>query len=493
MNIGYLQAKLYPVWLVIAAGAAAAGFLMTSYFFYSFGFPLDDAWIHQTYARNFGWNGEWAYLIGHPSAGSTSPLWTALLAVGYFLRIPALPWTYLLGIASLIAVAWAGEALFRDLISGSFKFPLGGLFLAGEWHLVWASVSGMETLVNASLVLIVLRQASRARRSGWAWIGLLIGVGLWARPDALTFFGPALVMLILQKQSWKQRFLDLVWLLGGGVLLLAPYLLFNLFIQGSIWPNTFYAKQAEYAILRDLPILERYWSQLKLPLIGSGLFVLPGFLFMFWRGIKEKNLQVLSGIVWFLGYALLYAIRLPVTYQYGRYLIPAMPVYFIIGLAGTVWLVRQPKANRISWVLLRVAVLSAALVWLGFYLIGANRYASDVAIIETEMVASARWVAENTPPGSMVAAHDIGAIGYFSDRPLVDLAGLISPEVIPIIRDEKLLGKHLDETGVQYLVVMEGWYPYLAQGKELVYRSEAVYASAAGGSNMLIYSWNTKR
>lgn len=492
MRIGYSKAKLYPVWLVIAVGAAAAGYLMTSYFFYSFGFPLDDAWIHQTYARNLGWNGEWAYLIGQPSAGSTSPLWTALLAIGYFLRIPALPWTYLLGIASLIAVAWAGEALFRDLISGSLRFPLGGLFLAGEWHLVWASASGMETLVNAALALIVLRQAARARGSGWVWIGLLIGAGLWVRPDALTFFGPALVMLILKKQDWKQRFLDLGWLLGGAVLLLAPYLLFNLYIQGSIWPNTFYAKQAEYAILRDLPILERYWSQLKLPLIGSGLFVFPGFLFMFWRGVKEKNLQVLSGIAWFLGYALLYAVRLPVTYQYGRYLIPAMPVYFILGLAGTVWLARQPKTNRIGWVLLRVAVLSAALVWLGFYLIGANRYASDVTIIETEMVASARWVAENTPPGSMIAAHDIGAIGYFSDRPLVDLAGLISPEVIPIIQDEGLLAKYLDETGVQYLVVLEGWYPHLAQGKELVYRSKAVYAPAAGGSNMLIYKWDTK-
>ena len=46
------------------------------------GFPLDDAWIHQTYARNLAERGEWAFLPGEPSAASTSPLYTALLATG---------------------------------------------------------------------------------------------------------------------------------------------------------------------------------------------------------------------------------------------------------------------------------------------------------------------------------------------------------------------------------------------------------------------------
>src|SRR5688572_23083681 len=51
-------------------------------------FPLDDAWIHQTYARTFAQNGEWAYRPGQPSSGSTAPLWTLLLALGYWLGAP---------------------------------------------------------------------------------------------------------------------------------------------------------------------------------------------------------------------------------------------------------------------------------------------------------------------------------------------------------------------------------------------------------------------
>jgi hypothetical protein len=54
------------------------------------------------------------------------------------------------------------------------------------------------------------------------------------------------------------------------------------------------------------------------------------------------------------------------------------------------------------------------------------------------MVAVSEWVAANTPPDDLIAAHDIGALGYFARRPLLDLAGLVSPEVIPFIRDEML-------------------------------------------------------
>ncbi|MGH2522659.1 MAG: hypothetical protein ACRDH2_09170, partial [Anaerolineales bacterium] len=65
------------------------------------GFPLDDAWIHQTYARNLGIFGQFAFVPGQPSAGSTSPLWSGLLALGYLLRVDYRVWAYALGAALL--------------------------------------------------------------------------------------------------------------------------------------------------------------------------------------------------------------------------------------------------------------------------------------------------------------------------------------------------------------------------------------------------------
>ena len=36
----------------------------------------------------------------------------------------------------------------------------------------------------------------------------------------------------------------------------------------------------------------------------------------------------------------------------------------------------------------------------------------------------------------MIATPDIGAIGYFSDRRVVDLAGLVTPEMVPFLERE---------------------------------------------------------
>jgi hypothetical protein len=75
------------------------------------------------------------------------------------------------------------------------------------------------------------------------------------------------------------------------------------------------------------------------------------------------------------------------------------------------------------------------------------------------MVATARWVAENTPPDAVIAAHDIGALGYFAPRPLVDLAGLASPDVIPIMDDDRALLAFIRARGADYVVAFPHWSP----------------------------------
>ncbi|HKY84096.1 MAG TPA: hypothetical protein VJ160_04630, partial [Anaerolineales bacterium] len=90
----------------IAVGGAALGvmlFLTVSRTTFRIGFPLDDAWIHQTYARNLVATGQWAFVPGEPSGGSTSPLWTVALAVGHWLGLDPRVWAYSLGAAVLAA------------------------------------------------------------------------------------------------------------------------------------------------------------------------------------------------------------------------------------------------------------------------------------------------------------------------------------------------------------------------------------------------------
>ncbi len=487
----HLPGRFSLLIFAVAVALTVTGYLITSSRVHGIGFPLDDAWIYQTYARNLGQLGEWAFVPGQPSAGSTAPLWSVLLAIGYFLNLPPTAWTFLLGSLSLLGLAWVGQALFYAFrAEAGSQLPWVGLFLIAEWHLAWAAVSGMETLLFSLSILLAFWLIRQARGVTWLAVGFLIGLSVWVRPDGITLLGPAGLVLLFSSSGWRERGRGLSWLLFGFLLFFAPYLFFNWKIQGSIWPNTFYAKQAEYAVTRQLPLLVRFLNQLSLPLIGAGFFLTPGFVTFAWQALKKRQWAGIGFILWFLGYALLYALRLPVTYQYGRYFMPAMPVYFVIGLIGAYSLVPLLRARKISWLLARVWLISGALVWLAFYGIGAGRYAQDVAIIDTEMVASAKWVAANTQPDALIAVHDIGAMGYFGNRKLVDLAGLVSPEVIPFIRDEDQISKFLDQKKVNYLVVFPTWYSRLADGRPLVFQTQEQFSKNAGGENMAIYRWS---
>ncbi len=485
---------------VLLAFLVAGGYIIASQAVYGIGFPLDDAWIHQTYARNLALYREWAFIPGQPSAGSTAPLWSMLLSIGYFVRLNPFAWTFILGAAGLAGLAVTGE-MWSQSIFQEIKgvVPWVGLFLAGEWHLGWAAASGMETILFALAILLAF-YLLRAREKGWL-AGVVIGLSVWIRPDGVTLLGPALFQALLEGKAWRERAVKAGEVLLPAAVLCAGYLAFNQAISHTWLPNTFFAKQAEYAVYQQNPIFERIFSLITLPLIGAGLFLLPGFIFAGWRAYRSRNWNVIGAILWWLGYTLVYAFRLPVTYQHGRYLIPAMAVYFVLGLVGVLDMTRnlhlEKRINlnvlgrRTRWARLAAIewVAGLTVLWAVMIAVGAMTYAQDVAIIDTEMVNTAKWVAGNTPENAVIAAHDIGALGYFGNRKILDLAGLVSPEVIPFIRDEKQLANYLHHNGAGYLMTFPGWYPELTKNIPLVYQSEGKFSPASGGENMAIYLW----
>jgi arabinofuranosyltransferase len=475
--------------LVLVAAISIGAYVGFSAVTYRVGFPLDDAWIHQTYARNLALRGEWAFISGQPSAGSTSPLWSALLVPGYWLGLAPYLWTYLLGWAALLGVGLAGWRIFLVFHPGKPGLAIAaGLFLTLEWHLVWAAASGMETLLFALLVLIVLSCLVAGYKKWWVY-GLLVGVSIWLRPDGITLAGPVLLLIFVTEKGWKGRLLEAIFF-GLCVLVLAlPYLGFNFSLSGAWWPNTYFAKQAEYAIYRQLPLWQRFLQQAGLLLIGPGALLLPGFFIVSVRALRLRNWAALAGVIWLIGYLIIYALRLPVTYQFGRYVMPVMPVYFLWSLAGIAYWVKPVEPKPWKRILGRSWVAALVFVLLGFWAIGANAYARSVAIIETEMVDSARWIAQNTPSGALIAAHDIGALGYFGQRRLLDLAGLVSPEVIPFIRDQSRLAAFLDQRNADYLMTFPDWYPDLVKRLTEVYISRGIFSPQQGGENMRVYRW----
>ena len=486
-----LKAIDYRLWILIGVVVSAAIFLLQSDRVIGFGFPLDDAWIHQTYAKNLFQTGKWTFSGGTISGGSTGPLWSIILVMGQVIGKPIV-WSYIVGVLLLGLISLLGEKIYRKVTEkGKGTFPLVGLFIVTEWHFIWAALSGMETLLYSFGILLTFYLILFHPYKSFV-TGIIIGIFVWARPEAVTLLGPCAFVYFFERDDdrWKNFFQKLFGLVSGLLIPLIPYLIFNYYVAGTLFPNTFYAKQMEYSILRGIPIYARVWSLLKLPLIGSGILLLPGFIYEVWQSIKHKKRYLISAFLWWAGIIGIYAVNLPVTYQHGRYLIPSMLVFYLISLIGMASIIKWLNTKKEKWKLLSFLwVCCVGGVQISFLILGAGTYAKDVAIIETEMVASAKWIASNTEDNALIAAHDIGALGYFGERRIVDLAGLINPDVIPIIRNEDALKSYLNEKDVNYILTFPSWYTSLVENKKSVYMTHGVFAPATGGENMQVYQW----
>jgi len=461
------------------------------------GFPLDDAWIHQTYARNLGQHGQLAYNLGEPSVGSTSPLWTLLLAPVHSLGLDPRVWTYLLGGVLLFLTGWVSYRLASRLFPEGGLVPLvTGAFCVLEWHLVWASFSGMETMLFTLLSLLLMERCLAGEKA--FVLGLMGGLLTVTRPE-----GAMLLVLVafytLWRRSWKDHnlnwshaFKTLVLLVVGFALPALPYLALNLRVSGNLFPNTFYAKQAEYGpALASIPIWMRWARVAWATMIGAQILLIPGCLYAAYRSVTLRRPAMILPLAWWFVLVTLYAARLPVTYQHGRYVIPAIPALLLLGVWGTKNLPRLHRVPR------QALLISIPLLLVIFWITGAQQYAAEVRIIDSELKAAGSWLSDHTSPSAVVGAHDIGAVGYFSQRFLVDIAGLITPDVIPFIRDEDRLTAFLEEEKVDYVVIFPSWYRVMAKDPRLspVYRSAAPWIREAGGDNVVVYSteWDLSR
>lgn len=498
------------------------------------GFPLDDAWIHQVYGRNLALTGQWAFVPGAPSAASTSPLYTVLLSIGYRLNAPFQLWTHGLGALALTITALLGARMAARLLPGARGVGLAaGLALALSWHLVWAAVSGMETMLFGmwTLALIALAWAQRdadfaakADRGlvGYGRQGLLFGalaaLATLTRPEGILLAGMiGLTMLLVRPQGTWRGFT--AWALGAALafgVVIAPYLVLNLQLTGGLLPDTAAAKQTQFAQLLRLPYPARALRLLTPLSAGGQLLLVPGAAAlgllllrqMFiadgddghpsragylpsLRPSRWKMLFDLLPLAWAAALVLLYAARLPADYQHGRYVIPALPAFIVFGAAGTARLLMISR-GLLPRVFSRTLALSAALAFAYFALLaGPAVYRQDVSIIDQEMVTAARWIAANIPPEETLAVHDIGALGYFAPRPILDLAGLVSPEIIPFINDAEPLWAWLQQNDARYLMAFPDQIPgddprdpRLCQ----VFTTGGTASPAAGGPNMAVYA-----
>ncbi|MCZ7538866.1 MAG: hypothetical protein M5U29_02885 [Anaerolineae bacterium] len=478
------------------------------------GYPLDDAWIHQTYAHNLAERGEWAFVPGQPSSASTAPLYSLLLAGAYLLRVSHFAWTFALGALSLSAAGWISARLAGHLwpdVGGARLWT--GVLVALSWHLVWAAASGMETMLFAALALALIwaTWADAAAQQGpsprqallrGARTGVVSAALTLTRPEGVALVGLAVLLRAATagRDGWRWRSPAVMWIAGlalSWAAICAPAAALNWHLSGTLLPDTAAAKQAEYAPISERWSLPERYARMIAPMLAGHLsLALPGLL-AGCAGVVQRARQDGRALIyalpllWAALHVSAYGLRLPANYQHGRYVMPVLPALLVFGVGGTLTLVQRARRSAAGRVLSRSLALALLLVTGGFWIIGARQYGADVRIINTEMVATARWVKANLAEDDLLAVHDIGAVGYFAPRPIFDLAGLVSPEIVPLFRDGEAIMRLMCSRGVAYLMVMPDQRPVPPDDPRLggapIFITGAPYAPAAGGGNMAVY------
>ncbi len=430
------------------------------------GAPLDDAWIHFQFARNLSQGDGFSYNAGQPTPGSTAPLWTIILAaVGLFSTEFLLPSLALSAVFLLAAVLLAYG--FTGWVTGNlWPAVLAGLGVAFSGRLLWAGLAGMETTAFAAFSLAAIWAYSRSGLR--LFPALLFGLAAQLRPEGHALFLLAVIdagwqWLRIERSSgsfdWRGALRQFLPPLLLYVVLALPYTIFSLSTTGRPLPNTFYAKVGaqhffSWRTLRET--LNWHWQDNPISILLA--------LFGLWPLWRRSRLAV----IWLLALPLLTAVIIDFTWHHGRYTMPLIPLQMVAAAVGAYWLVGKLPARQDGTAPSRLVAQGALLLLL--LLGGARQLSYWAAMLGTNSkeiqeidVALGHWLAENTPPDALIAVDDIGAVTFLSGRRIVDMNGLVSPEVWPAVQAaeglprDQALTRILSQAEPDYMAAFPLW------------------------------------
>jgi len=273
--------------------------------------------------------------------------------------------------------------------------------------------------------------------------------------------------------------------------LVLPYNVFALATTGHPLPTTFYAKAGGLGPW-TLPLAWDYVKGLAILVLLTNAAVLvlaPLGAVALWRTGAEAR----AVVAWPVALLLVQALLSPLLYHFGRYAMPLDPFFALWAVVGIGRLTR-PSAGADAW---RTVLPPLALVVLSVLTLNtwATLYALSVQNIDDVQVAVGRWVRGHVPPGAPVATHDVGAIGYLSNHPVVDIVGLVTPPFITLEREQPTARRAHDvyaairRDGARYLIIIPSAFLWLATepGLQRVYSVSVRHNVILPASTMAVY------
>lgn len=403
---------------------------------------VDDAWISLRYARNLALGLGPIYNPGERVEGFSNPVWTALLAGWLRLHDNGALGVKLLSLGAHLGCVALAPLLARRLARpssalGEAGAAAAGLVVALSLPLNYWAAAGLESSQYVAALLGSLLALEHEReRPGHPPISALLGaLAALSRPEAPLLVLPVLLGRLLH----FRRDRDLRALLRWGLVFGVPtvgYLSFRLGYYGLVLPNTAYVKggQATVAELRDylLP-----WLALE-PLLALGGALGLGL------ALRARRWDALPLVGMALGGAVFVARVGGDWMPNQRYAVPVIALLAVgVGFGAATLLERVAPRARPA-LAGALALLLALQGWrsLGVEEAGTAREGAIELTPRPEQsrlpasleqpvgnASLAAWLLERAAPDATIAVSTIGVVGYVADWRIIDIFGLVTPEV----------------------------------------------------------------
>jgi arabinofuranosyltransferase len=434
---------------LVLVAIAVATFVYHAHIYWSW--TEDDAYISLRYAENLSRGQGLVFNPGERVEGYSNFAWVVLAAAAMRAGLDPVAFTKGVGLVSGVVALLLSFLLARRTVPRPGMTPIViAFYLAISPVLVQHSVAGLETSFFAMLlvasVLVASAPVTAFRRAG---LIILLFVLSLTRPEGPLMAAVILLVRALQNRlaggvfgdepDWEARTVPLEGALKGRAavidaaiyaLLFGAYFVWRWSYFGVPFPNTYYAKVsgglhglidgAQYTLdfLRDA---------------GGPLFIGLALVPLALGPRRPAYASALAVVVAYFGFVLISGGDWMFHY---RFFAHVLPVLLALVAAGLDRLLSLPKPGT-----LRAAIVYSgiAIVLLATTLSLGN---TELRIARTVLPALqrhnylsqnyeelGRWFHDNTPLGSTIAISDVGAVGYFSDRHIVDMFGLVDPHI----------------------------------------------------------------
>jgi arabinofuranosyltransferase len=391
-------------------------------------FQLDDALIYQRYIHNLFEGYGLVYNKGEYFNGLTSPLYTYITIVATFL-IGNIQYAGMILATIFMALALSTFTIVFSRYEKIYFVLFGAIFMACFPY--FYTTYGMETPL---FIFLIGTCIYFFEKNNIFWLGISCALLLLTRGEGVFL----ILAMAIEHFRQKRPFPKLSYFILPLLIIAASYL-FNKFYYGEFLPATAGAKidQGKSGLWGESLAFGTIKYQFSW-FFAQNYLLMYSFIILSILGIfslRLKSINIIS--ISFLSFYTLFFIILNIP-NYHWYYAPYYVFGFFYTGIGVAWLIKNFLSTYdLLFKTITIIFISALMPLLIYYSFITTNSHSAIGTINVAYRDIGQWLKDNTAENAKIAMVEIGTVGWYSERYIIDILGLVNPLNAKFIGERK--------------------------------------------------------